>query len=717
MNLYINTCVLPRSRLETAKMYRERFGPGIGFDLLPMFDIPEWEDNLRENIAVFAEGPLTFHEPVWGVEHSAPKGSPAWEEGMYHLRLTQKYARFLQPTFMVVHLNNCPVPPERRDFMLKTALENVEELRSMFRETRILIENTGTLASGNVLLDQEEFTYLCRSRELDVLIDVGHANANGWDIPRLLDDLKSRIRGLHLNNNDGVHDLHYRLWEGTLDFDQTLSKILSTVPDATRIIEYTNPAYHGQLLCEDIDRFLHFPGISLSSAPETEARRFSPFQTINSIFTNMANAVCLTDRQGLLLFNNPAAENLLGISSDHRKKEKIWEVIPFVENNDDLIQLFIEAIQTRNTTRQSVVNYENNEGKRFQFWVSMTYTEDNNGMFIIIIDDLTQLEKVSSAFTRYTSPQIADFVLNTPEEEQQVSQSRNVSILMSDLRGFTAISSVLSPERLVSMINHYFGVMVDIINRWQGTVIEFLGDGIFVVFGAPKDDPLHAEHAVSCAIEMQNAMAAVNEWNSANGYPILEMGIGINSGDTVVGNIGSDTKMKYGCVGKHVNLAGRVEALTVGGQVMISSLTRDQITQPLKIRGNHQIMPKGASEPLEVFDISGIGDDGNLEIKVRPVHWRKVLSHAELTFRMLNEHKSVSGEKHSGTLLALSADDRFAVLRTDFPLPLEANLLLEIGGDLYAKIVDSYGEDPVLCFTSRPASYDEWKRSLGLRES
>ncbi len=97
MNLYIDTCVLPRCQLETGRIYREKYGPGLGFELLPMFDIPDFEDNLRRNLDLFASGPLLFHEPVWGVEHTAPKGSDAYEESMHHIRLTRKYAKILHP--------------------------------------------------------------------------------------------------------------------------------------------------------------------------------------------------------------------------------------------------------------------------------------------------------------------------------------------------------------------------------------------------------------------------------------------------------------------------------------------------------------------------------------------------------------------------------------------------------------------------------------------
>ena len=253
MNLYIDTCVLPRSRLETAALYRKRFGPELGFELLMMFDLPDWEDNLRRNIPFFSQGPLIFHEPVWGVEHSAPRGSGAWEEGMYHLQLTRKYAEILRPSNMVYHLNNCRVPEGQRDRLLQTSLENLEEMRDMFAGVRLLVENTGLLSEGTSLLDQAEFTDLCRDRCWDVLIDVGHANANRWDLYRLVSDLRDRIRGYHLHNNNGVCDQHNRLREGTLDFGRLLPFLAETTPSAFRVIEYCRPELHGEPLLEDIE--------------------------------------------------------------------------------------------------------------------------------------------------------------------------------------------------------------------------------------------------------------------------------------------------------------------------------------------------------------------------------------------------------------------------------------------------------------------------------
>lgn len=253
MPVYIDTCVLPRSRLETAALYRERFGTELGFELLMMFDLPEWEENLKKNLSFFSRSPLIFHEPVWGVEHTAPRGSAAWEQSMFHIRLTKKYAQILRPSDMVYHLNNGMIPDEKRDALLHISLENLKEMRDLFPDVRLLVENTGIRSENTCILNQNEFTDLCKDRHWDILIDVGHANANHWDLFRLVHDLRNQIRGFHLHNNDGEADQHHRIRDGSVDFDRLLPYLKTEVPEAFWVLEYTRPEYHGDPLLEDID--------------------------------------------------------------------------------------------------------------------------------------------------------------------------------------------------------------------------------------------------------------------------------------------------------------------------------------------------------------------------------------------------------------------------------------------------------------------------------
>ena len=423
------------------------------------------------------------------------------------------------------------------------------------------------------------------------------------------------------------------------------------------------------------------------------------------IFANMSDAVCITRKNGAVLHVNNSAAKLFGLSSYDGLK--IWDAVQFTETNDNLIQLFLDAV-TQGKDVSSLAEYEANDGKVYHLHVNMTYMDDGGGMFVMVARDLTELVRVNSAFERYTSPEIAKYVLTTPEGEKQGGQTRNVTILMSDLRGFTAMSTKLHPDTLIAILNHYFEAMVSVIKRYHGTVLEFLGDGIFVVFGAPTDDENHAELAVTCAVEMQNAMKSVNEWNALHGYPELEMGIGIHSGPAVVGNIGSADKMKYGCIGETVNLAGRVETFTVGGQVYISEQTRAQIASRLMISAEQSFMPKGAATPMKIFAVDGIGD---VHMTHRDYVMRATLRKPAVTFFKV-EGKNVDVEGHSGQVVSISDDEHYAVLESDEQVEAMQNIMLEIGGSLYAKAVSVDGKRITLCFTSKPDNFASWVKSL-----
>lgn len=413
------------------------------------------------------------------------------------------------------------------------------------------------------------------------------------------------------------------------------------------------------------------------------------------VFSNIADAVCVTAKNGEIYYANKSAEKLFGFNESYEGR-KIWEAIPFTEKNDQLIQLFINAVK-QGRDIHSLVKYENNGGKIFTLHVSITYMNESGGIFAAVVRDLTEILRINSAFARYTSPEIARYVLHTPGGEKQGGQLRDVSILMSDLRGFTALSTELSPDMLITILNHYFEEMITVIERWKGTLIEFLGDGLFVVFNAPNDDENHANNAVSCAVEMENAMKVVNEWNTLNGYPSLEMGIGINSGPAVVGNIGSDVRMKYGCIGETVNLAGRVETFTIGGQIYISERTREKITEDLFMSYEQSFMPKGASSCMKIFSVDGIGD---IHLAHKDIVMSDVAERSEVSFSTVTG-KNVDAEKYSGHVVKISDDMRYAVIESSAPVEAMQNILLDIGGEVYAKALRNDDGKITVCFTSK----------------
>ena len=256
--LYVNTCVFGTEKMDRVQHYAEAFGDQIGFEVLPMFDLPVFEGKLEKCMPLLGKKRISFHEPVFEAEHTALRGTPEYDLTMWHIRKTLDFARRLHSSHLTYHLNNCAVPSENKERMLQVSLENLDEIRALFEPIgcKVFVENTGTIVQGNMLLDQDEFTQLCRKEQFDVLIDIGHANANGWDLERLIDDLADQIRAYHLHNNDGCHDQHRRLHDGTIDFDRLYRKMAERTPEAEMVIEYVRPDMEGEGLDVDIREML-----------------------------------------------------------------------------------------------------------------------------------------------------------------------------------------------------------------------------------------------------------------------------------------------------------------------------------------------------------------------------------------------------------------------------------------------------------------------------
>src|SRR5512139_3240011 len=262
-------------------------------------------------------------------------------------------------------------------------------------------------------------------------------------------------------------------------------------------------------------------------------------------------------------------------------------------------------------------------------------------------------ELVRRAFGRYVSEEVTTSILQSPDGLELGGEERQVTILMSDLRGFTAMAARLMPRQVIEFLNLYLESMVEVIGRYQGTIDEIIGDAILVIFGAPLACEDHAAKAVACGLAMQLAMNEVNQRLTAKGASELEMGIGIHTGRVIVGNIGSLRRTKYAAVGSNVNLAGRIESFTTGGQLLISESTREAIKAPLRIDGQFQVEPKGASQSLQLHEIGGIGEPFNLSLPLRSTELSPLPQPLPIRFTVLEE-KFVGRTVHEGQLVAIS---------------------------------------------------------------
>jgi adenylate cyclase len=300
---------------------------------------------------------------------------------------------------------------------------------------------------------------------------------------------------------------------------------------------------------------------------------------------------------------------------------------------------------------------------------------------------------IRKTFGRYLTDEVVTTLLESASGLRMGGQKRKVTMLMSDLRGFTSLSERLAPERVVAMLNRYLTAMVTVIKQYEGTIDEFIGDAIFVLFGAPTWQEDDAQRAVACAVAMQLALESVNEENRQEDLAEVEMGIGVHTGQVVVGNIGSPERMKYGVVGSHVNLASRIQSYTTGGQILISETTRHEAGSILRIGKQTEVNAKGVEHPITLSEVLGIGGRYKLFLPDTAQADPVVSLVAEIPLRYaIVEGNRLGGEVLQGALTKLSS--KGAEARLEGPVPAFANLKVNlidargqpVPGSLYVKV-------------------------------
>jgi len=320
-------------------------------------------------------------------------------------------------------------------------------------------------------------------------------------------------------------------------------------------------------------------------------------------------------------------------------------------------------------------------------------------------------------FGRYLTDEVVANLLETPEGLNLGGERRKVTLLFSDLRGFSNLFEQIEPEQGVMAISLYLDVMTEVVTKYKGTINEFIGDGIFVMFGAPIQREDDTQRAVACAIAMQLAMSEVNTKLGTMQIPALQMGIGLHTGQVLVGNIGSQRRAKYTVMGSTVNLASRIESYTVGGQVLVSEAILDEVKSIVRIDAQMRVKPKGFNEAIVMFDIGAVNhlvlpeDKETLMKLAQPIsiEWNAI------------EGKHVMGKSYAGNLIELSANN--AKILTNSVMEALTNLKITFIDpekerridNVYAKVVEVSLENTSHCwirFTAVPPDVAEWLYDL-----
>ncbi|MDQ3282341.1 MAG: adenylate/guanylate cyclase domain-containing protein [Acidobacteriota bacterium] len=218
-----------------------------------------------------------------------------------------------------------------------------------------------------------------------------------------------------------------------------------------------------------------------------------------------------------------------------------------------------------------------------------------------------QTALLKMTFGRYVSPQILDHILDHPEKVQLGGERRDLTILFSDIRGFTSISEASEPEEVVDMLNEYLTKMVDILLAHGGTLDKFIGDAVMGFWNAPAADPDHARHAVACAVEMIDATAQLRERWEREGKAAIRIGIGVNTGEAVAGNIGSERVFGYTVIGDAVNLASRLESKNkdYGTEIIVSESTLARMGDGFTTVYLDEVKVKGKERAVKIYEVKG----------------------------------------------------------------------------------------------------------------
>ena len=229
-------------------------------------------------------------------------------------------------------------------------------------------------------------------------------------------------------------------------------------------------------------------------------------------------------------------------------------------------------------------------------------TQINKALDQRVKEQIEQIQSLSR-LKQYFSPRLAESLIH--DEDIGKVKRKNLTIFFVDIRGFTSLSEKMEPEELLNLLNEYFSEMIQIIFDCGGTVGKFMGDGIMGFFGDPEEYPDHAQRAINMALKMQGRVKELNEESLFWGDFPLSIGIGINTGYITVGNIGPENHQDYTVIGRHVNLAARLEQEAKPGQILISQRTYNLVKEAIKVEKIGEVAMKGFERPVPVYSVYG----------------------------------------------------------------------------------------------------------------
>ena len=299
--------------------------------------------------------------------------------------------------------------------------------------------------------------------------------------------------------------------------------------------------------------------------------------------------------------------NSAGLKILKKEKEEIIgnHYLYLFEKDEEVVELIVKSeTQNKKVSTVNIPFLSVSEETKINFSVSPRVDKDEKIKGLVLaIEDITDVSKIKKTFKRYVSKQVVDELLDDDAKLNLGGEKREVTVLFSDIRGFTSMSEKMEPEKVVSTLNDYFSLMIDIVFKNNGTLDKIIGDELMIVFGAPTPSPDDTERAVQTAIEMQSKIETFNKQRNINKEVPIKVGIGINKGLVVSGNIGSRDLMDYTVIGDTVNLGARLCSAAGPDEIITSSSVWFETKNIFKYKKLKPIKVKGKKEEIPVYRI------------------------------------------------------------------------------------------------------------------
>ena len=326
---------------------------------------------------------------------------------------------------------------------------------------------------------------------------------------------------------------------------------------------------------------------------------------MKALLSALPVAMIAADKNGVINTVNKASEDILGLEKNKLKEVGIAELF---KSESEIVNKINQALSVGKQFHIASKSLELVPGRQVvgNIYLQPLWDEERNICGLLLtMEDQTYVSYLQDAFKRYVPPSVSEIIAQDPDKLTLGGEDKILTVLFSDLVGFTTISEKMPPHEVVILLSQYFDEMTKIIFENQGTLKEYVADELMAIFGAPVYQPDHAKKACESAIEMSKRLGALRKiWKKQN-RPVLKARIGINTGAMLVGNLGSTYRFSYGVIGDQVNLASRLEGLSsiYGTEILIGENTAKEIKNDFHLRKIDLVRVKGRNQAAHIYEL------------------------------------------------------------------------------------------------------------------